>query len=285
MGRHIWIVRHGERVDNVDPEWRYNAPGGAWDDPPLTKRGHQQAYEVGTHLVSQSLTFDHIISSPFVRCIQTASGLINGMLNGPKSELKVPGIKVEPALCESLNSCLSPPSFQDVEALRALYPHIDASYRPYATKDQLVPEKTSICCFVRMRNVLEWILNKYSGNIILVSHGAPISGLHFALTNQLKYVGQCTISKYQSRNSLENGQANDQKLESSGLFEANSRREIQTTPKKIIELGTQKHPSYKCIAAGDSSHLSDRTLLRDEMFIKESLVPILEKFVANNVCI
>lgn len=43
------------------------------------------------------------------------------MLNGPKSELKVPGIKVEPALCESLNSCLSPPSFQDVEALRYVF--------------------------------------------------------------------------------------------------------------------------------------------------------------------
>lgn len=36
MTRNIWIVRHGERVDNVNPEWKKNAPRGAWDDPSLT---------------------------------------------------------------------------------------------------------------------------------------------------------------------------------------------------------------------------------------------------------
>jgi hypothetical protein len=34
--RSIWIVRHGERIDKVDPTWVNIAPRGAWDDPVLT---------------------------------------------------------------------------------------------------------------------------------------------------------------------------------------------------------------------------------------------------------
>ena len=33
--RIITIVRHGERVDNVDPQWKDSAPR-AWDDPHLS---------------------------------------------------------------------------------------------------------------------------------------------------------------------------------------------------------------------------------------------------------
>lgn len=29
MVKHIWIVRHGERIDNIDNEWRHTAPRGA----------------------------------------------------------------------------------------------------------------------------------------------------------------------------------------------------------------------------------------------------------------
>ena len=32
---------------------------------------------------------------------------------------------------------------------------------------------------------------------MVVSHGSPISAIHFAMTGQLDYMGQCTISKYQ----------------------------------------------------------------------------------------
>ena len=31
----IWTVRHGQRIDNIDPNWRKTAPRGAWDDPTL----------------------------------------------------------------------------------------------------------------------------------------------------------------------------------------------------------------------------------------------------------
>uniref|UniRef100_A0A914YR04 Uncharacterized protein n=1 Tax=Panagrolaimus superbus TaxID=310955 RepID=A0A914YR04_9BILA len=34
--RNLWVIRHGERIDKVDPEWIKTAPRGAWDDPPLT---------------------------------------------------------------------------------------------------------------------------------------------------------------------------------------------------------------------------------------------------------
>jgi hypothetical protein len=34
------------------------------------------------------------------------------------------------------------------------------------------------------------------GNLVVVSHGSPISAIHFALSGQLDYMGQCTISHY-----------------------------------------------------------------------------------------
>lgn len=31
--RTIWVVRHGERADNIDESWKETAE--RWDDPPL----------------------------------------------------------------------------------------------------------------------------------------------------------------------------------------------------------------------------------------------------------
>lgn len=40
----IWLMRHGDRLDNFDPEWRQNAKHV--EDTPLSPIGHQQAIEV-----------------------------------------------------------------------------------------------------------------------------------------------------------------------------------------------------------------------------------------------
>ena len=62
-----------------------------------------------------------------------------------------------------------------------------------------------------------------SGNLLIVSHGSPIAMVHEVLTGEWHYVGQCTISKFVS---TQNG-------------------------------------LYRAVIRGDSSHLSDRTNLRD----------------------
>jgi broad specificity phosphatase PhoE len=76
----IWIVRHGEREDvahlhswiSRDEDSKYqHLPD---DDPPLSTRGRQQSTEVGHYLRNMSIA--HIFSSPFDRCVETASLIV-----------------------------------------------------------------------------------------------------------------------------------------------------------------------------------------------------------------
>lgn len=71
--RFIYTVRHGERIDNIDKNWKESrkAKGEIWDDPPLSERGMQQALETGQYL--SNLSIAAVFVSPFTRTIQTAN--------------------------------------------------------------------------------------------------------------------------------------------------------------------------------------------------------------------
>jgi len=68
----FWLIRHGQRYDEV--------PGNDWDsicqsrwfDPPLTVTGGKQAHKVGQFLVAQDIKFSAIYVSPLLRTMQTA---------------------------------------------------------------------------------------------------------------------------------------------------------------------------------------------------------------------
>ncbi|VDM29987.1 unnamed protein product [Toxocara canis] len=88
----IWVVRHAEREDNVNKAWRrwfYAITHLAKDDSPLSKRGRLQAEECAARFANVHL--DHVFSSPYNRCIETAVRIVRsrGM-----------SIKVEPGLSE-----------------------------------------------------------------------------------------------------------------------------------------------------------------------------------------
>ncbi len=66
------IVRHGQRLDKVDPQWADSAPVPY--DPPLSDYGARQAERSGNAL-NRVLKSDEAViihSSPFLRCVQTA---------------------------------------------------------------------------------------------------------------------------------------------------------------------------------------------------------------------
>jgi broad specificity phosphatase PhoE len=71
--RVLWICRHGERIDQVDPNWRHSAR--AYDDPPLGDRGVVQAKETGERLKHEQI--DAIFASPFERCVHTAQMIVD----------------------------------------------------------------------------------------------------------------------------------------------------------------------------------------------------------------
>ena len=65
-GQVVWICRHGNRIDFVDPAWR----GHNGDDPHLSPDGVVQAQETGKRLRGEGIRY--IFSSPFLRTVETA---------------------------------------------------------------------------------------------------------------------------------------------------------------------------------------------------------------------
>jgi len=83
----VWIIRHGDRMDNHDPAWGVANAGTVNEkDTPLSPVGHTQAAEVARAILSdesadrsaggpngdQQFTVHHIVSSPYLRTIQSA---------------------------------------------------------------------------------------------------------------------------------------------------------------------------------------------------------------------
>lgn len=69
----IYVVRHGEREDFINPNW--GATHERSFDPPLSKHGYDQAQEVSEFFSTRKL--DMVFSSPLIRAIQTATPTAN----------------------------------------------------------------------------------------------------------------------------------------------------------------------------------------------------------------
>ncbi len=76
MDKHIFIVRHGQ-TDNNAKQIRYDNHTEV-DDVPLNKMGLEQAYKSGEYL-KQFGKFDIVISSPRLRCLQTAEQICDAV--------------------------------------------------------------------------------------------------------------------------------------------------------------------------------------------------------------
>ncbi|KAJ1725627.1 hypothetical protein LPJ61_005630 [Coemansia biformis] len=120
-GLTCFFVRHGERVDHIDDSWAQTAPEPY--DPPLTRDGHEQALRTGALIYSleqQALqqqgpgpppqTTYRVITSPFLRCAQTAEGLFRGFQQEEQASqgtgVVATGpwtVAVEPGLSEVMN--------------------------------------------------------------------------------------------------------------------------------------------------------------------------------------
>ena len=81
----VWICRHGNRIDFVDPSWKGN-------DPHLSPDGVIQAKETGVRLRGEGI--QHIFASPFLRTLETAHHIAEA--------LDLP-VKIEHGACEWMN--------------------------------------------------------------------------------------------------------------------------------------------------------------------------------------
>lgn len=98
----LFVMRHGQRWDDANRAWRHEEGARTWD-PPLTELGVEQAMGVGEKLRSQGVQVSRILVSPFLRCVQTAAGFIQGMYpNG--SDIPNLKVSIEYGLAELMNS-------------------------------------------------------------------------------------------------------------------------------------------------------------------------------------
>lgn len=162
MPQIVWIARHGNRLDFVNPEW-FNTAERPYD-PPLSEDGVLQAKQLGQRLIGESIA--HIFASPFLRTVQTASRVADA--------LDLP-IKLESGLSEWLNPAWmkTEPERLPLDVLQERFPRIDPSYtsrviaRYPETNDQVL-DRTS--------ETVQRLVAEFSQDILLVGHGASVVG-------------------------------------------------------------------------------------------------------------
>lgn len=73
LNQNFAIVRHADRLDRTG-EWEAHPDRETWpNDTPLSRLGHQHATASGQSILKTGKPFGLIISSPYLRCAQTAS--------------------------------------------------------------------------------------------------------------------------------------------------------------------------------------------------------------------
>ncbi len=163
MSQIVWIARHANRLDFVNPDWFLTAERRY--DPPLSDDGMVQAQQLAKRLKRENIS--HIFASPFLRTVQTASAVAEA-LNLP--------IKLETGLSEWLNPVwmTEEPERLSTSALAELFPRIDTSYTSriaakYPETHEKVRERsgqTARCLATEF----------FPEDILLVAHGASVLG-------------------------------------------------------------------------------------------------------------
>lgn len=176
MPQTVWIARHGNRIDFVNPQWFDTAERPY--DPHLSDDGIIQAKLLGKRLVGKGIT--QIFASPFLRTVQTANAV---------AETLDLSIKLDWGLCEWLN-----PDWMDAmpetlpwKILAQNYPRIDLSYQACSSfrltnaENPSYPE-TWEACLARTRETVRGLVAEYPDeNILFVGHAASVIGTAMGL--------------------------------------------------------------------------------------------------------
>lgn len=187
MGRSVWLVRHGNRLDFVQPEW-FNRAVYRYD-PPLCPQGQQQAQELGDRL--QGETIDHLFVSPFLRTVQTAYYCAE--------RLKLM-LKIEAGLGEWLNPdwLTSTPQLSPLAQKYRDFPLIDRHY-----SSLIVPQYPEN--FAQMQRRSQWMMDQlitqFSGNLLIVGHKHPLqAALAYLLQTEISgELDVCAVNQLQQQ--------------------------------------------------------------------------------------
>ncbi|KAJ0246581.1 Phosphoglycerate mutase family protein [Hirschfeldia incana] len=187
--QHVFVMSHGDRLDNFDPLWAETA-ARPWD-PPLILKGMVRAFRTGQSILSQTgFPIHRIFVSPFLRCVQTASKVVGAFsLSAPRhlpsvDKSNLVKVAIEYGLCEMMNSVATLPEVSpkdgkfdfNISDLEALFPegvvdhNVDPIYREMPEW-----EETKEDCRERYVKVVNTLADKYpTENLLLITHGGGL---------------------------------------------------------------------------------------------------------------
>ncbi|RZC00114.1 uncharacterized protein LOC114423616 isoform X1 [Glycine soja] len=217
--QNVFVMRHGERLDNFEPSWVMTA-ARPWD-PPLAEAGRKRAFETGRRLrESVGLPIGRVFVSPFLRCLQTAGELVasfsdegrGGTVAGDGVAVKPFEVKVsvEYGLCEMMNSKAIRPKVApkdgnmgfDVAVCEAMLPAeiVDKNVeRVYKELPQW--EESVLQAGARYQQLIKDLADKYpTENLLLVTHGEGVqvavsSFKKDAEVNEVDYCGYVELRR------------------------------------------------------------------------------------------
>lgn len=171
MSQTIWIARHANRLDFVNPDW-FNTAERRYD-PPLSDDGLVQASQLAQRLKSEKIAA--IFASPFLRTVQTA--------NQVAEVLDLP-INLESGLSEWLNPqwMSENPERMAIAELTALFPRINPNYTSRVIAQY--PETEEIA-LARSGETAQKLAAEFREEILLVGHGASVLGATMGLVGDI----------------------------------------------------------------------------------------------------
>lgn len=171
--RELWLLRHGQRVDQVDPSWAETADNP--HDPGLTDWGHEQADRTGRRLHEADAGIDAVYASPFTRAIQTADAVAR--------HLDLP-VYVEDGLCEHLNS----EWFDHAPTVPTAAEHARTVERVRADHDAVLrptfPESGQEAADRATETARRLLAGSDDRTLLLVGHGLTVGGIAAGLTGE-----------------------------------------------------------------------------------------------------
>ena len=174
----IWLCRHGNRIDFVDPSWKGT-------DPHLSEDGVVQAKETGLRLRGEGIR--HIFASPFLRTVETAHHIAEAL------DLQV---RIEHGATEWLNPewFSEAPAYLSPDDLRTRFPRVDGRYASAVTPKH--PE-TSEEALDRAGETARILADAFPSNLLIVGHGHSVSGMATGLAGRdgILTVGLCALFK------------------------------------------------------------------------------------------
>lgn len=166
----LWLLRHGQRRDSVDPEW--HDVTDRVHDPPLTDHGHWQATRAADRLRGRGIVA--VYASPFLRTVQTADAVADA--------LDLP-IYLEAGLCEHLNPSWfdAAPEILTHATLAERFARVSLDHESVLTPT--FPESGPEAAARATEATRRLLKRENAGPVLLVGHGLTVGGVATGLTD------------------------------------------------------------------------------------------------------